>query len=169
MKTSKIVKFGLEERAILLKNKRNSNYEIACILAMESGKSISRQNVDNYFRTHYLILKKLAEEDAEFHKEMLRQHLEVNAQLFRVSQKAWATIEKLEVDDPARIAPLLSVILHQVEIICKRSGEISDAPQITVINEGVRQFSETVLAVAVEVGGDELRERILRRLQKEVD
>jgi len=169
MAISKIVKFGLETRAIELKNQRKSDYEIADILTSESGKKISRDNVYNYFRTHYKILKKLAEEDAKFQKEMLRQHLEVNAQLVRVSQKAWATIERLEVDDPARIAPLLSVILHQVEIVCKRSGEISDAPQITVINEGVRQFSETVLAVAVEVGGDELRERILRRLQKEAD
>jgi len=81
MKSSKIVIFGLQERAITLKNQRKSNYEIASILAMESGKSISRQNVDNYFRTHYLILKKIVAEDAEFKQDLMRQLLDANAQL----------------------------------------------------------------------------------------
>jgi len=164
MATSKIVKFGLETRAIELKNQRKSDYQIADILTNESGKKISRDNVYNYFRTHYKILKLLAEEDAKFQKEMLRQHLEVNAQLARVSQKAWATIEKLEADDPARVAPLLSVILHQVEIVCKRAGEISDAPQITIINQEFNKFQESVLSIVEEEGGRELRERILRRV-----
>ena len=158
------MKFGLEERAITLKNQRTSHREIAKILARESGRKINRQNVDSYFRTHYLILKALAAEDTEFHKEMLRQLLDANAQLIFVGQKAQAAIERLEEDDPARIAPLLSVILHQVEILLKRAGEISDAPQVTIINQEFNKFQAAVLSIVEEEGGPELRERILRRV-----
>ncbi|UZE92078.1 MAG: hypothetical protein IB616_05020 [Methanosarcinales archaeon] len=81
MVTSNIVKFGMEERAITLKNQRLSHREIAKILARELEHRIYHQNVSSYFRTHYQILMKLAEEDEKFHKEVLRQYLDANAQL----------------------------------------------------------------------------------------
>jgi len=59
------VKFGLQERAIILKNQRKSHREIAEILVRESGRRIHHQDVDNYLNTQYKILKLRAKEDAE--------------------------------------------------------------------------------------------------------
>ena len=168
MAISKLVKFSLEPRAIVLKNQRMSDYKIADILSSESGEKISRLNVHNYFRTQQKTLKALAAEDADFHKEVLRQLLDANEQLLFVAREARAAVEeaKANSESPSRRAALLSVILHQVEILLKRAGEISDAPQtnIAFINQEFNNFQETVLSVVEEEGGYELRERILRRL-----
>ncbi len=172
MTISKLVKFGLETRAVELKNQRSSDYDIAKCLTTESGKKISRENVHNYFRTQQKTLKALAAEDTEFHKEVLRQLLDANEQLLFVAREARAAIEEAKEDsesDPLRRAALLSVILHQVEILLKRAGEISDAPQtnIMVIKQEFNNFQQFALTIIEEEGGHELCERILRRIQKE--
>ncbi len=169
MPISKIVMFGLETRIVELKNQQKSNREIARILTKESGELVARDSVNQYFKTHYKILKRLAKEDARFREQALRQHLEVNALLLFISQKAKAAVEKLEADpksNPGRMAALLTVLLREVEFLAKRLGMVSDAPQtnIAFINQEFNNFQETVLSVVEEEGGYELRERILRRL-----
>jgi len=168
----KLVKYNLEPRAIELKNQQKSNREIARILSKEAGMLVAKDSVNQYFKTHNKVLKQLAKKDVKFHKEMLRQHLEANEQLIYVSQEARAAIEEMKRDPnvpPWRRAGLIAVILHQAEVLLKRSGEISAAPQtnITVIKQEFNNFQQLVLSIIEEEGGDELSERILRRIQKE--
>ncbi len=169
MAISKLVKLGLEQRAIELKNSRKSDYETAKILTIESGKKISRENVYNYFRTHYKILKKLAEEDAKFQEEVMRQHLDVNAQLLYINQETKAAIEEMEKNgsDPWRRAPLLALLLRQIEFIAKRHDEIT-APQIATINQRVEKFESSVIDILLEVGGEELKQKFLEALKSRI-
>ncbi len=173
MAISKIVMFGLETRAVELKNQHKSNYEIARILSKEAGMLIARDSVYEYFKTHYEILKQLAKKDVKFHEEMLRQHLEVDALLLFISQKAKAAVEKLEADpksNPGRMAALLTVLLREVEFLAKRLGMVSDAPQtnITVINQEFNEFKTIMFDVIQEVGGDELEQKVLEALKSRI-
>ncbi|UZE92452.1 MAG: hypothetical protein IB616_01180 [Methanosarcinales archaeon] len=166
MTISKIVQFGLEDLALQLKEKGASSREIAQILSAESGKNINHTNVLNFFNRRTQDLREIAKKQVKLKSQIVQQEINVIDELRYINQKVKVAIEELEKDgsDPSRRAPLLAVLQRQTEFISKRLGEVSDAPQITILNQEFDKFQESVLSIVEEEGGRELRERILRRV-----
>lgn len=161
----KVVECGQEGKVVALKKLGKSSREIAKILTRDTGVKFDHNNILNYIHSHEEAFKEIARQKTEFTEQLLQQEIDVNSDLLFINNKAKEFIATYKGSDRDRAA-LLGVLQRQTEFISKRLGEVSDAPQITIINEQVNEFKTLMFEVIKEVGGEELERKFIIALKQ---
>lgn len=133
---TKILRWGLEKRAVTLRAEERSNSEIARMLTKECGRDISRMSVDRYFKGIPAAVGESLVKREELRAKEASIHLDVIGQLTHINTETLAILKEAKAARDHKTALLaIQRVERQLELQARLLGEIDDSPKVIAIRE----------------------------------
>ena len=133
---TKILRWGLEKRAIALRAEERSNSEIARMLTKECGREISRMSIDRYFKGVPAAVGESLVKREELRAKEASIHLDVIGQLTHINTETLSILKEAKAARDHKTALLaIQRVEKQLELQAKLLGDIDDSPKVVAIRE----------------------------------
>lgn len=133
---TKILRWGLEKRAIALRAEERSNSEIARMLTQECGREISRMSVDRYFKGIPAAVGESLVKREELRAKEASIHLDVIGQLTHINTETLSILRiAKESGDLKTALQAIARVESQLHLQAQLLGDIDESPKVVAIRE----------------------------------